>query len=171
MPAAFGGDADGVDRVTATFVADLFTGGDFDAGLRGGDALLDERERSHMRDVGRLVRALAALDLVALAVTLAAGWGLRRERRRRGTLLLVAAGVVGAVALLVAILFAVAFETAFLAFHQLFFAEGTFLFQPGSDLIRLFPPAFWFEASLVAGATIVLSALAVGVLGWRERRH
>ena len=66
-------------------------------------------------------------------------------------------------------IFAVAFEPAFLAFHAIFFPPGSFLFEPGSNLITLFPEAFWFEASLVAGVSIIVSAIVVGVLGVVER--
>jgi uncharacterized membrane protein len=84
--------------------------------------------------------------------------------------MLLAGGGIGAVGLLVAIAFAVAFEPTFLAFHAIFFPPGTFLFEPGSSLITLFPEPFWFDASLLAGATVLLSATIVGLLGlWRLR--
>ena len=64
-------------------------------------------------------------------------------------------------AVVVGAFFAVAFEAAFAAFHGLFFAAGTWQFPPGSHLITLFPEPFWFELALIAGATIVVSAVAV----------
>jgi uncharacterized membrane protein len=88
--------------------------------------------------------------------------------------MLVAAGVIGAVALGLAIVFAVAFDAAFLAFHEVFFPPGTYLFEPGSKLITLFPNGFWFDASLAAGAAIVVSALVVTFIGlsrWRGPRR
>ncbi len=69
-----------------------------------------------------------------------------------------------------AIVFAVAFDAAFLAFHEIFFPPGTYLFEPGSKLITLFPSGFWFDASLVAGAAIVVSALIVAFIGLRRWR-
>ncbi len=84
--------------------------------------------------------------------------------------MLTAAGAIGAVALVLALVFAVAFDAAFLAFHQVFFPPGTYLFEPGSKLITLFPGGFWFDASLAAGGAIVLTALAVSVIGLRLRR-
>jgi uncharacterized membrane protein len=69
-----------------------------------------------------------------------------------------------------AVTFAVAFDAAFLAFHQLLFREGTYLFGPDSDLIRFFPEQFWYEASLVAGLLIIVSAAAVAWAGWRLLR-
>jgi integral membrane protein (TIGR01906 family) len=156
-----------VDRVTSELVRDLFTGGDFTTSL-GGEPVLDERERSHMRDVGALVRWLVAAELVALLTAIIAGRAMRREPRRQGRLLAIAGAVVGGLALIGALAFAVAFTTAFTAFHNLFFAPGTWLFGPDSRLIGLFPQPFWSDAALVAAALIVATAALVGWLGWRR---
>jgi integral membrane protein (TIGR01906 family) len=148
-------------------LSDLFVDGDFAESLDGGDPILDPSERSHMADVGGLVRILAGLEAVAIVVLLVSGWMLRKERARRGRLLLGAALAVGAVALVLGFFFAVAFDTAFAAFHELFFRKGTWQFGPDSNLIRLFPEPFWFETSLLAGLSIVLSA---ALAAWVARR-
>ena len=148
-------------------LVDLFTDGAFTESLDGEGPILDPSERSHMTDVGGLVRILAGLELVAVVALLASAWMLRRERARRGRLLLAAALAVGAVAIVLGLFFALAFETAFTAFHGLFFKAGTWQFGPESNLIRLFPEPFWFEVSLLAGVSIVLSA-AVAI--WLARR-
>lgn len=159
-----------IDRVTGAILGDLYVNGRFDAALAGDEPLLDERERSHMSDVSRLVQLLAGVTLVALIVVVATGGWLRAERERQGRVMLIAAGCIGVVAIVLAITFAVAFEPAFLAFHQLFFPPGTFLFAPGSNLILLFPEGFWFDAALAAGATIIVTALVVTVIGLRRWR-
>ena len=159
-----------IERVTASYLADIYLDGDFDASLDGDEPLLDADERSHMSDVSRLVRLLAGIMIVALVVVgVAAAW-LRGEPRRQGRIMLIAAGVIGAVAILLAGIFAVAFEPAFLFFHQLFFPPGTYLFPTGSDLIVLFPQGFWFDAALLAGGSIVLAALVVTIIGFRRWR-
>jgi hypothetical protein len=158
-----------VDRVTGAILLDLYSRGDFEASLDGRQPLLDVLERSHMRDVSGLVRALGVV--LGAAVVLFALTGSRlRDRRRRGRLLVVAASTIGSIAIVLAVIFAVAFEPAFLAFHRLFFNRGTYLFGPDSNLIKLFPEGFWFESSLVAGATIVLAALLAVLRGWRLLR-
>ena len=159
-----------VDRVTTAILVDLATDGPFEAAFEGGQPLLDARERSHMRDVAGLVRLLGVIVIVSVVVAAMAGWRLRREPLRQGKTMVLAAGSVGAAAVMLAIVFAVAFEPAFLFFHQLFFPAGTYLFEPGSNLITLFPEAFWYEAALAAGATIVLAALVVGILGAMRMR-
>lgn len=153
--------------MTGAMLRDLFVTGDFSASLDGKVPILDASERSHMQDVGGLVRVLGALEAAALVTLLVTWRWLRNERRRRGRLLLGAAAGVGAAALLLGAFFAVAFDTAFAAFHALFFKSGTWQFGPDSNLIRLFPEAFWFEVSLLAGAAIVLSAL---LAAWLARR-
>jgi integral membrane protein (TIGR01906 family) len=155
-----------VERVTGSYLADIYLDGNFDASLDGEGPLLDESERSHMTDVSRLVRLLAGILVAALVVAgISAAW-LRHEPRRQGRIMLLASGAIGAVAVIVAIVFAVAFEPAFLAFHELFFPPGTYLFPTGSKLIVLFPEPFWFDAALLAGAAIVLVAVLVSLVGW-----
>lgn len=170
VAAAFDTSQAEIDRVTGAILGDIYVNGGFDAALAGGEPLLDERERSHMADVSRLVQLLAGVALVALVVAVVTGAWMRRERGRQGRIMLIAAGGIGVAAILLAGIFAVAFEPAFLAFHALFFPAGTFLFAPGSNLIRLFPEGFWFDAALAAGATIILAALVVTGIGLRRWR-
>lgn len=167
---SLGSDRPSVDRVTSAMLGDLFVGGDFGASLDGNGPMLDASERSHMQDVGGLVRVLALLEAVAVAILVITWRWLRDERMRRGRLLLRAAAGVGAGALVLAGFFALAFDTAFAAFHALFFKSGTWQFGPDSNLIRLFPESFWFEVSLLSGASIVLSALLAAWLARRDLR-
>lgn len=170
VAARFGTTQEEIDRATGDVLGDLFTNGDFAVTLDG-EPLLDDTERSHMSDVSRLVRILAAIAVASAIVATLCGFLLRGQARLMATTLVVTAAVIGAAALVLAVVFAVAFETAFLAFHVIFFPAGTYLFAPGSSLITLFPEGFWFEASLVAGLTVVLSALAVLAIGLAGRRR
>ena len=156
--------------MTASYLADIYLGGDFDAALEGEEPLLDAEERSHMSDVSRLVQLLAGIAIVGLVLALVTGALLRREPRRQGAIMLISAGGIGVVALLLAAVFAVAFEPAFLLFHELLFPPGTYLFEPGSDLITLFPEGFWFDAALAAGASVIVVALVVSFIGFRGWR-
>jgi len=169
---AFANSRAEIDRVTGDILGDLYVNGSFDASLEGRAPLLDERERSHMSDVSRLVQLLAGIAVVALVVAVVTGAWLRHEPRRQGAVMLVAAAIIGISAVLLAGIFAVAFEPAFLAFHAVFFPPGTYLFSEGSNLIVLFPEGFWFDAALIAGATMVVTALVVSAVGfarWRGR--
>lgn len=170
VAASLGTDQRNVDRVTEAMLRDLFLDGDFTASLDGDAPILDASERSHMADVGALVRILAGLEIAAILVLLLTGSLLRQERERRGRLLLGAALAVGASALVLAIYFAVAFDSAFASFHALFFRQGTWQFGPDSNLIRLFPEPFWFETSLLAGLSILLTAALAVCLARRGIR-
>ncbi len=170
VPARLATSQQQVDRVTSQVLLDIWIGGDFSVSLDDSPPLLDENERSHMRDVGSLVRLLGTLTVVAALVLLLCLLTLRRERRRLGRLLLVAAGIVGTIAVVLGIVVGVAFEPTFLAFHELFFPQGNFEFGPNSNLIRLFPDPFWFEASLAAGLAILIAALIASLIGWRLLR-
>lgn len=163
---AFGGTRQQVDRVSGAILADVVTDGSFAVEIDG-EPLLSERERSHMHDVAVLVRTLAAVAILAAVLAAVTGAWLRGERRQLGRVMVVAGGTVGSLALLLAGIFAVAFEPAFLAFHDLFFPPGTYLFEPGSRLIILFPQGFWYDAAILAGITVVLSALVVTLVGLR----
>jgi integral membrane protein (TIGR01906 family) len=173
VPARLGVSQTEVDRITGSILCDLLfeCGGDFGERLPGSaQPLLTDAERSHMRDVSRLVRNLWIAVIGSLLVAAVAAWRLRKERRRIGRLLLRAAAAVGVLAVVLGALFAIAFDQMFLAFHELFFPQGNFAFGPDSNLLRLFPEGFWFDAALTAGTAIVLTAVAVTAIGWRLAR-
>ena len=170
VAAAFGTSQREVDRVTGEILVDLYVDGPFDAAIEPGRPLLDAEERSHMHDVSVLVRVLAGIALLAAVLAVVSGAMLRGERRRMGRIMLVAGAIVGSVAILLAGTFAVAFDAAFLAFHELLFPPGTYLFAEGSNLITLFPEGFWFDAALAAGAAIIISAIVVSLVGLRRWR-
>lgn len=167
VAASLATDQSSVDRVTAAMLRDLFLPGDFGVSLDGNVPILDASERSHMQDVGGLVRTLVLLEAATIATLLLSGRRLRSERARRGRLLLWAAAGIGTAALVLGAFFAFAFDIAFAAFHSPFFSAGTWQFGPESNLIRLFPEPFWFETSLLAGASIVLGAV---LAAWLARR-
>jgi integral membrane protein (TIGR01906 family) len=168
VAASLGIDQANVDRITGAMLRDLFVDGDFVANLDDQPSILDASERSHMSDVGRLVRILAGLEVASIVVLLITAWWLRGERARRGRLLRMAAIGVGAAAVVLGAFFALAFDAAFAAFHALFFKAGTWQFGPDSNLIRLFPEPFWFETSLLAGLSILVAAV---LAGWLARRY
>lgn len=159
-----------IDRVTGQVLADLFTGGDFEVALDE-RPLLDDAERSHMADVSRLVRILVVASVAAAIVAALCGTLLRGQPRRMAAVLLVTASAIGGAGLVLGLVFAVAFEPAFLAFHAVFFPPGTYLFAPGSNLVTLFPEGFWFDSALIAGSTVVLSAVVVLAIGLAGRRR
>ena len=170
VPASLGTTQAEVERVTGQMLGDLFLSGDFTVGLTGDGPVLEPSERSHMRDVGGVVRPLLLLEVGALVVLLLVGRRLRRERGRRGRLLLAGAAAIGVAAVALGLFFALAFDTAFTAFHLVFFPQGNWQFSADSNLIQLFPQALWFDAAIGAGLTIVAGAVIAALLARRDLR-
>lgn len=171
VPALLATDLATVDRATTAMLGDLLLGGDFAVSLDGRQPALDEAERSHMRDVGGVVRALAVADALALGIVIVVGRSLRGQPDRRGRAMVAAAAGIGTAAILLGLFFALAFDTAFAAFHAIFFAAGTWQFGPDSNLLRFFPEPFWYEIALIAGVTVLVGAALVAALGVRDLRR
>jgi integral membrane protein (TIGR01906 family) len=171
VSALLGADRATMDRATTSMLRDLLLDGDFEVSIDGVQPVLDEAERSHMRDVGGVVRSLILADAVALAIIIVVGRRLRGEPDRRGRAMVAAAAGIGTAAILLGIFFALAFDAAFAAFHAIFFASGTWQFGPDSNLLRFFPEPFWYEIALIAGVTILVGAVLVAWLGIRDLRR
>ena len=63
----------------------------------------------------------------------------------------------------------VAFDALFEVFHRIFFAGGTYLFDPRTErLVQLFPDQFWSETSIVLGILLLGLARVVAVVGRRR---
>lgn len=52
-----------------------------------------------------------------------------------------------------------AFDVLFYRFHQLFFADGSWLFYLDDALIRLFPKQLWIDAFIIVGFSAVILAI------------
>ena len=154
------------EALSDALVGDLLTDGAFDAPL--GDApLLSASERSHLVDVGALLRAVLVAGLGGL-ITLAAA----RTRRRAWLRVAIrdgAALIVGG-ALVAAAAFTLAFDATFSFFHGLFFAAGTWTFNPATDrLVQLYPQEFWTLAALLFCFALALLSFAAYRMTARSR--
>lgn len=161
-----------VDAVTRDIVLEVWFGPGSFAQEVAGQPVFDERERSHMADVRGVVLAFSAVVLAALATLVVAGLAARGSRWfRRAVALGAGALAIGAVA--VGGAFIALFDTAFTIFHQLFFAAGTWSFDPATDrLVQLFPYQFWTETSVAiaaVGLTLTLGAWALARRAARPR--
>lgn len=130
-----------------------------------GRPVLSERERGHMRDVRGVFVGLALLAAASVVVLLVAH---RATHGGRSFWQPVRTGAAGLAAAVVAIglVGAFAFELAFEIFHRLFFAGGTYTFDPRTDrLVQLFPEKFWFETSVAVGVVILVLCVATWLAG------
>lgn len=165
--AAWTGFSDADLRVaTDAILVDLVVGPpDFDVEV-GGAPVLNERERSHMRDVRGVFFGFFVLS-VALVIAAAAVVVRRGSPGRAASWIAVRNGAGGLIAglLLVGGIALIAFDQVFELFHQLFFAGGSYTFDPTTErLVQLFPFQFWQETSIVLGVVAIGVAIAVAVV-------
>ena len=150
-----GFDSATVHMVTNSILHDLAFGPPNFAVAVNGQEVLGVRERAHMVDVRNVFFAFGAIAVLAVLILVNIGifargraW-FRRAVRTGAIVLAVVIVVLGAIA-------AVAFDTVFQVFHELFFPAGSFDFDASSKLIQLFPDQFWFETSLLLGLVILV---------------
>lgn len=151
---------------TDAILSDLVLGPpDFDIAVNG-SPVLNERERGHMRDVRGVFIGFftAAAVLVAAALVIHAR---RRGADRAPSWRAVQGGALALIAVLVvggSVSF-VAFDALFETFHRIFFAGGSYTFDPATErLVQLFPFRFWQESAIVVGAVcVVLAAIVAAV--------
>ena len=156
---------------TDAILADLVFGPPtFDVEVAGAPVLI-ERERAHMRDVrGVFVGFLAAaavLGVGAAVVTARRRDPVGRHRSWRAA----RAGAIGLIAALVAggLVSLTAFDALFETFHQLFFAGGSYTFDPATErLVQLFPFTFWQETAMALGVVAIVIAAIVSVVATRR---
>lgn len=132
-----------------------------------GDQLFLDSEVGHMADVkavlstGFVVATVLAILAIAACVYLARRYpgGVRRALFAGAVATLVLAVALAVVGVL-------AWETFFTQVHAIFFADGTWTFRLDDTLIRLFPAQFWIDAAAVVGAIVLLGSVLTLVLTW-----
>jgi integral membrane protein (TIGR01906 family) len=154
---------DQVHALTDEVLHDLILGPPAFAQTVAGTPVFSERERAHLLEVRTVFIAFGAIVLLG-ALTLANARLLSRGaawyRRAAGAGALVLGGAV----VLGGIVVTLVFEQAFELFHSLFFASGTYTFDPTTErLVQLFPNQFWEETTLAVGVVILAVS---GVVAW-----
>src|SRR2546430_17570399 len=120
-----------------------------------------------MADVRAVCRCAEVAAVLALFVV---AYRISRARRRGDALRLVRAGslIAAGIVAIIGVAAAVAFDPLFLLFHDVFFPQGNFLFDPAtSNLIRLDPE--WYWQGITAGVGVSFIAIAPLVAGAAHR--
>ncbi len=136
-----------------------------DLRFEDGSPVYNERELIHMVDVKIALRitllswgvALGGLFVLGLWAWRAAWIYEYRQGLSRGGWLTVA--LVSAVILFVLL----SFSVFFVAFHNVFFEPGTWLFYYSDTLIRLFPERFWRDIFIYVGVFAFVAGLFLGL--------
>ncbi len=131
------------------------------------------RERQHLEDVRKLIRASKILlgILVILFLLLAVLSALKLRAKRRiinffGKVL--AFGGILAMAVAVVLLLSVSlnFSSDFESFHLMFFEKGTYLFDPANEIIvRLYPGQLFMDIGIRILSWFFIVSAAVSSLG------
>ena len=159
---------DDVHRVTNAVLGELVFGPATFLQQVGGVPVFDPRERQHLADVGGVLRAFYAVAIAAAAGLAIAGWR-TRDRRRLWQAVAAGAAILGGAVVIVGALFAVFFDTMFDIFHRVFFASGSYTFDPRQErLVQLFPEDFWSETSIALAVVVLAIAALVTWLALRR---
>jgi integral membrane protein (TIGR01906 family) len=162
-----------LDAATSSILHDLVIGPPDFAITVAGAPVLEERERSHMRDVRGVFAGFGLLAVVSAVGLVALAAGARRMGHPERGLAAIAAGMRGLIVgvVVAGVIATFAFDAAFEVFHRLFFPSGTYLFDPRTDhLVQLFPFDFWSETTIVLGGLILVIAVVVAVVAGRRAR-
>ncbi len=152
---------------TRDYLAALRLPGDkcWNLGTAGADcALFSEREIQHMADVKRITGSAYSLAAVCALVGAVIAFASRHSEASRADIALgFSRGcklTLSAVALS-AVLALAAWNQAFDAFHEVFFAEGSWRFPFSDSLIRLYPEQLFIDAALIIALFTSLCAGAI----------
>lgn len=143
----------------------------------GEEALFTSREVQHLVDVKRLLARTydagwAAIGFIVAFVVAVLLW----RRRTAAALLARASRIAGAVVAVVIVVLGITaitgFDGAFRQFHLLFFTNDLWQLSSRDRLIQMFPQGFFFDTTMLIGATTVaFAAILAGVGWWYGRRH
>jgi integral membrane protein (TIGR01906 family) len=139
-----------------------------------GRPLYNERELRHMVDVKVVTQyafSFALLAGILIGVASVFLWNALATRRDLARALRDGALLTWGLVATIIVLAVTSWDFFFTAFHNLFFADGTWQFLYSDTLIRLFPEQFWFDAALVIGTLTIFGAGVLFVLGNRLLRR
>ena len=131
------------------------------------DQLFNARETAHLGDVRDLFQGLFTVQMLSVAltlvlvVTLFASAPLKVLARALATGAAFTLALVGASAVLAY----AGFDEVWRQFHFLAFTNDLWELDPKTDhLIQMFPQDFWFDITLLIGASTMLEALLIGAV-------
>lgn len=139
-----------------------------------GAQIFDPAERAHLRDVRGVVSGVRLAFGVAVAwLVLILARSASTGGRRQIALVVRDGAIASGIGVAAIVAFAgIAFETAFLLFHEVFFPQGNFAFDPAtSDLLTLYPDPYWSGVTLRVGLTFLgLAAVLAAAAALFARR-
>ena len=129
--------------------------------------LFNPKEIAHMRDVKNLVRGvyiLALVSVIYLASMTLFGF-IKQGRLFTLTIakrLAIGGGLTMAMLILFSLVAVIGFDSLFIKFHEISFANDFWRLNPRTDyLVRIFPDNFWFDATVWVAMRAIVGALII----------
>ena len=137
--------------------------------------LFNEQDRLHMADVKNLFLGGLKLRwiLLAAAVVLVFILLIRKVKLREilSGAYFRALAICGSLTVILGILFSSDFNTYFTIFHEIFFANDLWLFDPETDyMIRMLPEGFFYDMVMRIGLCFIIGLVLLTLLFWMLRR-
>ena len=134
----------------------------------------NDREKSHLEDVRRLFSMSKVLLLISIGIFCAVSVvflkKLRNKNNRKiffGKTLLHAGIATLAFSFAIYILMNFNFGSSFDVFHRIFFKEGTYLFNPETEMLtRLYPEEIFQNLAARISASILILSSAATIIGY-----
>lgn len=135
----------------------------------------NEQDRLHMADVKNLFLGGLKLRwiLLAAAVVLAFILLIRKVKLREilSGAYFRALAICGSLTVILGILFSSDFNTYFTIFHEIFFTNDLWLFDPETDyMIRMLPEGFFYDMVMRIGLCFIIGLVLLTLLFWMLRR-
>lgn len=135
----------------------------------------NEQDRLHMADVKNLFLGGLKLRwiLLAAAVVLAFILLIRKVKLREilSGAYFRALAICGSLTVILGILFSSDFNTYFTIFHEIFFINDLWLFDPETDyMIRMLPEGFFYDMVMRIGLCFIIGLVLLTLLFWMLRR-
>lgn len=134
--------------------------------------LFNQKEIAHLKDVKGLIQLNYRIMLgtgayVLLYAVISLCWLTRECWRRLAGAVIGGSGLTLGLMLLLGLLAMLDFDSFFLQFHLISFANDLWQLDPAKDyLIMLFPQGFWYDATLFCAlGTVVMAVILCGVAG------
>ncbi len=133
--------------------------------------IYNEKELAHLTDVKNLVRLdgyVQMFVLAAMIICAAVLMALSYSRWRTIVRSLFFGSVLTLVLAVILALWALfGFDQLFILFHRLSFTNMLWILDPATDyLIMMFPGEFFYDATLLAFATVIVGAAAIGLVSF-----
>lgn len=142
---------------------------DVDVGIDGSPVYMRDIEISHMVDVKNLYTALrlVALGSLIIGVSLSVFMYKKDKHELYKTLKLLPVAPILFIVFIGGFML-IDFNTAFTAFHQIFFSNDDWLLHYNDVLILLLPELFWMVSGLII---LVLFSGSLGLIYYLNRKH